>query len=226
MFDRLHHGQELSASDTVLPLCMCQGTTVVGDDFLYAILFLWEYRPNAIQTSVGIQGEESIYKWISENRWGCQSCLQWVECLLAFRSPFETGVLFCEPVEGSCQFRKVLHESPVVWTQPNEAANLLHCLWFWPGWNSLDFLGIRLHSPIWHNMSQKFHSWAKEFAFVRCKLQIGSTQSLQNLCQSVHMLIECLGEYNYIVNINQTSFPVKTSENSLHQAFKCGWGIC
>ena len=60
------------------------------------------YHPNAVQTSVGIQGEESIYKWISENRWGCQSCLQWFECLLVFSCPFETGVLFCEPVEGSC----------------------------------------------------------------------------------------------------------------------------
>ena len=71
-------------------------------------------------------------------------------------------------------------------------------------------------------MSKVAHFLADEMTFLRLQSQICLPQPIKNLLQVLEMLLKSRGYNKYVIYVNETFSPLKTSQHHLHCSLKRG----
>ena len=90
---------------------------------------------------------------------------------------------------------------------------------------SLIFVVLEGWGNGWNNMAEKVYFTLKEMAFSWLYFETSQLQAIQNLLEVVQMLIKGPPNNNHIVNVNQTTKPLKTCKYTVHQTLESGWCI-
>ena len=62
-------------------------------------------------------------------------------------------------------------------------------------------------------------------ALFGAQFQLGVSEALEDLTEAVEMLFPCGGEHDDIIEVEETCFPVETSEDAFHEAGEGGGSI-
>jgi len=136
MLQGLHNGQQLSTSNTVVPLSFGQSFAEVGHNPFTTILHLGYYTTHPNIVGVGVDDVLLPWLWVTQDGCRTQCLFQCLESGLRFRRPLECPFLFSRFGQWLSYFCESGGEPPVIPTQPQKTPQLLFVLRLWPDFHT------------------------------------------------------------------------------------------